>query len=184
MSVKTIIVVAFFLITTTGFYGCGGSNDEGTPKVSNIGNNINSLGYYGGNTIFGTKKIVGYWKITNFYGDDYDYLYDFYWDDNYKYNDEYVYYYATDSSNIGSTIIFTSKWDVIATYGVTEDGKKLKQKNLNDGSTYSYEYIKDLTVKRADETIDCIKVLKSSNNEYYLMCKFDGSYLSDETNVL
>lgn len=91
-----IIAIALFLI------GCGGgssTNETVSQTASNIGNNINSLGYYGGTTVFGNLEIIGDKRVYSYDGNVTD--------------NNVTLHFIDDRIEINST--------EIAIYGVSED---------------------------------------------------------------
>ena len=133
---KNLLILAIVLT----LIGCGGSDsidaiDEieepvaPIEKVSNLGQNINSLGYYDNGTIFGGHSVVGVKYIFSISGDGSI-------DKNDVVTQEF-----TDVANI----LMGGSMAEIGEYGVNEDGTTLSQHwNLTNQSLI-FEYVEPLT---------------------------------------
>ena len=155
-----LLAIAFALIS---FNGCGSTSDS-TPTTSsssessgssssefstNLGQSLNSEGYYGGNVYFSGKKIVGEWETDA--GASGKILYSFNSDGN-------------GEVQTLNNIIYTGS------YGVSEDGNELII-NMNDYVSLEY-------VQEDENNSDCIIVNYGVCREictdiYLQMCKLN-----------
>jgi hypothetical protein len=150
------------------FSGCGGGGSDSTPStvnISNVGNNINGLGYYSGTTVFGTQPIARNWVLYN-YSEDNLVLgfpasgWSFETDDTFK------------------LLSGSGSWITVGYYGVSENGDTLY---IDDNTkTHQYNYISMVKVKFADDSAEtCTKISNESTNETYVLC--DTFYIPEMT---
>ena len=145
---KTLIsiTIALFLV------GCGSTDTEnekvtltpGPEKVSNIGQNVNGLGYYDNKTIFGSHRIVGIKALYEIVNGEVD----------------------TNNGNYqrfgeSAELMINSDWKIVGDYGVSEDGTVLKQYWDLSEANVVLEYIEPLTDS-------CDLVL--NNRDYFAFC--------------
>jgi len=134
--------------------GCGGSSDSDSggipadlvPKVSNIGNNINGLGYYGSGVLFGDSDIVENLAVFKINDDaTTTYQKNLYINaDNWR--------YSNDSSSMSHE-----------GYGVNENGTLLKlafdYPSLGISGVETYTYVKEIQVLYNHNYLECMQVV-------------------------
>ena len=155
-------------VITLAFTGCGDSdsgNNLGTEienisqveTISNIGNNINGLGYYGDGVIFGDTNITqGIWNVVQIDSNNQQISYDI--------KDTVIEWFSED--RITMLMQSTNSFEDVGYYGVSEDGKILK---------VNYESAKIQMIHRYISTIPfdnkkCMKVTIGENLKTYAMC--------------
>jgi len=156
-----ILFSSLLCVAILGFSGCGDSDDDNETSsasnevISNIGNNINGLGYYGDGVKFGNEDVVGYFK-NYFISEDGEVLND----------------YAIDSiqhtSDGDLMIAVNNSYMYNGTYSVNEDGTILYENTINYNSIVDYTYIGDITITNTEtgEKQNCLKVRTFYNGDY------------------
>ncbi|MDF1884248.1 hypothetical protein JHD49_09870, partial [Sulfurimonas sp. SAG-AH-194-C21] len=177
MKKSTFSVFTLFILL--GLSGCGGSSDTSTPTtevptndtnttpiieipidnevinivtISNIGNSINGLGYYGDNVIFGNTKITqGIWNITEIDSNNQQI--------SYAIKDTQTQWYKNDRI----TMLLSTGFTDIGYYGVSEDGKVLIENWETVNIQMTYRYLNEMTLNDKK----CMKVTIGENLKTY-----------------
>lgn len=116
--------IIFVLVTGLLFIGCGGDSTDNnstsvsSSSVSNLGNSMNTWGYYGENVMLGDEPVSGDWTIS--YGNGY-----------------ILYRFRDDGTGFRSANIFISIGHEF-TFGVDESGMQVTIKRTGTLEPWSY----------------------------------------------
>ncbi len=154
------LLISCLIGTSIFFSACGGGGGNGTSTptvVSNVGNNINSLGYYSGDTIFGTLYIESGWSVYSYPTDD----------TLLKIPVE-VWNFDEENEDMWQIYKYPDGFYNAGRYGVNENGTELYLRNYSD-DLYTFTYISMVNVEYSSgETGICTKV--EINERPYVIC--------------
>lgn len=162
-----MIKVIFNLIfVSMVFNGCGSDDTNTTTTeeevivetVSNIGANVNGLGYYGDGVIFGNTPILqGVWNVIEID------------DNNQRVSNDLVtpQWYVDDRMYM----LLSSGATNMGYYGVNEDGTVLYEiwDIINSTTVLTYTYIEEIVF----EDKNCLKIASGSNGTLNAMCNIE-----------
>lgn len=150
-------LVALSMSLVVSGCGGGGGDDTASSAISNVGNNINSLGYYSGTTMFGTLTIERGWTIYNYPTDE-----------TVVSLPSDLWYFDQENEDMWQKYEYPDGFYNAGRYGVNDNGNTLYITNYSDQITiFNYISMTNVTTT-SDETYRCIKM--SNGSSIYAMC--------------
>ena len=163
------------IVIIASIYGCGGggSDNQSQATPDNSANQAfitSSIGYSGGNVVFGGVKIVGEWSATktktvsgssdSFKSSTSYMVLSVKFDDS-----RYLEYWSSFGLSPSGSVVSNAAWTPIGSYGVSQDGSTLVVDKYSSRKSFKVKDTHQINGK------PCVLTVELESSDEYDLCK-------------